>query len=726
MSIIQTIRDKGAKISVALIALALVGFILTDYFSGRGRNAFSGGGSNNVGSVNGSSISYDDLKKRADQQEANFKQQGYPSSPAMTQEAVNQAWTQEVNLRLYRSEIKKLGMRIGKKERGDLLYGANAPDFIKKAGTDENGVYDAVRAKQQVDQMMKDRRTPQAQKEEFNTYIGELDEYRMSEKYNSLFSSSVNFPRWYVEKQTNDYAQIANIAMVKMLYTDSSFIDSTIKIEDKEIQDYINKHKEQFKQEKSRGINYVTFSAAPTLADTLEAKKKLTDLKPEFDTTTDVAMFVARNGNPEPPENYFSPAQLPPTGKDSIIRLAKNHIYGPYLEGGSYVMVKLLDTKTLPDSVKSRHILIQTFNPQTNQQLLDDSTAKKRIDSLEAAIKAGARFDTLALKFSDDKGSGARGGVLQNPQNPATDYYTNGQMVKEFNDFSLQGKTGERKVVKTVFGYHLIEILDQKNFQPNYKVAFLAEEVRPSQQTDNDAVQAANAFFGDVKDQKTFDAAYEKLVKPTGGVKGVATNIGPLDAQVGGTTGGTPLVSRGFVMNIYKAKLGEVLKPEKVDNNYVVAIVTEINNEGTQSVAKARPAIESELRKKKKAEIIKQKIGTVTTLEDAAAKLGKPIEIVDSLRMDMNSFSPKLGNEPKIKGAAFNAANKGKVTGPIAGVSGVYVIRVDNVAATPSQAGSVADQRKERYDRAKQQQQGGPIQALKKAATIKDKRADRF
>ena len=39
MSIIQTIRDKGAKVSVVLIALALVGFILTDYFSGRGGGA---------------------------------------------------------------------------------------------------------------------------------------------------------------------------------------------------------------------------------------------------------------------------------------------------------------------------------------------------------------------------------------------------------------------------------------------------------------------------------------------------------------------------------------------------------------------------------------------------------------------------------------------------------------------------------------------------------------
>ena len=124
MSIIQTIRDKGAKISVALIALALVGFILTDYFSGKGRNLFRGGESSGVGSVNGKNIAYDDFKMRVDMAESQIKQsplfQYQQLSPAALQkQAVDQAWGQEVTRLLYRREINLLGMRIGKKERGD-------------------------------------------------------------------------------------------------------------------------------------------------------------------------------------------------------------------------------------------------------------------------------------------------------------------------------------------------------------------------------------------------------------------------------------------------------------------------------------------------------------------------------------------------------------------------------------------------------------------------------
>ena len=56
MSIIQTIREKGAKISVVLIALALLGFILTDYVAGKNRGSGGGASSNSIGSVNGKKI----------------------------------------------------------------------------------------------------------------------------------------------------------------------------------------------------------------------------------------------------------------------------------------------------------------------------------------------------------------------------------------------------------------------------------------------------------------------------------------------------------------------------------------------------------------------------------------------------------------------------------------------------------------------------------------------
>ncbi|NOT50873.1 MAG: peptidylprolyl isomerase [Chitinophagaceae bacterium] len=723
MSIIQTIRDKGAKISVALIALALVGFILTDYFSGKGKNVFSGG-SSVVGSVNGKKISYDAFKAQVDDNisrtENMYRQQGMQPPPAsrLTKDAVDQAWNQEVSRLLLRGEFDRIGMRIGKKERGDMLYGSNAPDFIKKAGTDENtGIYDPIRAKQQVDQMLKNRQTPQEQKDEFNNYLNSMDDYRMQEKYTSLFSNSLNYPRWFIEKQVNDNAQVAKISMVKMLYTDSSFVDSTIQITDKEIAEYIGKRKDLFKQETSRSIHFVSFSALPTKEDSAEAKKALLDLKPEFDTATEFSSFAARDVEMQSPDIFSTPAQLPPVGKDSIVRLGKNGVYGPYLEGGAYVMAKLFDTKILPDSVKCRHVLVGT-DPQSGG--VDDSTASRRIDSIKRAIDGGATWEAMAMRYNSDDTKNTKGEMTFSAAQIQSVNF-----AKEFGQFILwDGKPGDKKVVKTSFGYHYIEILSFIKPGTQYKVAYLAKGVLASEQTDKDAQQLANDFFGQAKDMKTFDAAVEKLLKPSGGAKAIASNIRPLDAMVN-ATGATPMTSRSFVTNIYKAKLGEVMAPEKVESNYVVAIVTEVNEEGTMPVAKARPGVEFEIRKKKKAAIIRQKIGTVTTLEDAAAKLGKQIETIDSLRMEAGSSSI-VGYEPRVIGAAFNPANKGKVvTEILEGSSGVYVIRVENTGATPSTEGSVEDQRKAKYQSGRGQQVG-PMEGLRKAATIKDKRANRF
>ncbi len=277
----------------------------------------------------------------------------------------------------------------------------------------------------------------------------------------------------------------------------------------------------------------------------------------------------------------------------------------------------------------------------------------------------------------------------------------------------------------TEFGIHYVEILSQKGSGAAYKIAYLPSEIIASQVTDNAALEAANIFFGDSRDGKAFDANYEKSLKAKGIQKLIASNIKPADDQVGqmGMMGGS---SRELVRSIYSASKGEVIKPERVGENYIVAVVTEVFNEGTQSVAAARPSIEPALRNKKKAEILKKKVGTVTTLEAAAAALsGKPIEVADSIRMDARTPSA-LGFEPKAIGAAFNPANKGKVVPEVIdGTQGVYVIKVENVSTTPVTAGSVEEQRKELMNQ-KKQSTGNPLGALRTAATIKDKRGDRL
>ncbi len=709
MSIIQNIRDKYARVAVVAIALALVGFILTDYFSGRGRSGGPSGG-NTVGTVNGKKISAEDFNRKVQANEDQLKSQGYPQNAATSFQAINQTWEQEVSRLLLAAEFDKLGMRIEKKELGDILYGPNMPADLKQQLTDpQTGAYDPAVAKQQVDQMLKSSQTPQEQKDRFNNYVYQLEQQRKMEKYLALLGNTINYPRWYVEKQNADNSLIAKISMVKEVY--SAIPDSTVTVTDKEIQDYINKNKDQYKQEESRSISYVTFSAAPSAADSTAARERLMSLKPAFDTTINVESLLLREGVTNFYDGHINGKTIQIAAKDSIFRTPVGTVYGPYLDGNSYVMAKVLSARQMPDTVRARHILISTQNRDT-------IAAKNLADSLQRAIAQGSIFDSLVVKFSDDPGSKDKGGVYENVYS--------GQMVPPFNEFLFLNPVGTKGVVKTDFGYHYTEILSQKGSGPGYKIAYISKDIFAGEETIADASNKASQFAGDSRDLKSFEANYEKTLKPQNYVKGVAANILPHDASVNGVG-----VSRTFVKAVYAAKLGEVISPEMVDDQYVVAVVTEINKEGTASVNKARTSVEPALRNKKKAELLKKKLGSVTTLEAAAAAWGgKSIETVDSVRMQPTNNNPAFGYEPRVSGAAFNPNNKGKVVPEaLEGISGVYVIRVDNVSATSITQGDINEQRRgmgmqQRQYVSNPQSPAYPINYLRKSAKITDKRAE--
>ncbi|MEP7373891.1 MAG: peptidylprolyl isomerase [Chitinophagaceae bacterium] len=710
MSVIQKIQEKYAKLMAVIIAVALLTFVVMLAFENGG--SLFRGQENIVGTINGKKIDAPSFSKIIDQTEAGMEKQGYPPGAALRQQAIETAWNQELNRVVMTSELDKLGMQIGKKEIGDILYGANPPQDLKQQFTDEKtGLYNALMAKTQIDQMMKSKQTPVQQKEQFNQYISQLEFMRLNEKYNALLTNSTNYPKWLIEKQNADNSQLAKVSLVREFYT--SIPDSVVKISDKEIEDFIGKHKDEYEQDENRSIAYVAFSALPTAADTAATRERLLALKPELDSTKDLQQFLESQGVQNYYDGYINGSKIQIAAKDSIFKIPVGSVYGPYLDGGSYSLAKLVGVKSQPDTVNARHILISTMqrDPQTgqSQQVRDSATARKLIDSIQTAIRNGSSFDSL-VKLSEDQGSKDKGGLYEK--------VTSGGMVPPFNEFIFGNPVGTKGIVKTEFGYHYIEILSQKGNSAAYKVAYLALPIEASQETDANANNAANLFAGDSRDQKSFDANAEKLAKEKGINKMIIPNIAPNAAQLPNLG-----MSRSFVKNIYDAKLGQVVQPERVGDNYVVAIVTEINEKGTQSAAKARISVEPLLRNHKKAEILEKKIGTISTLEAAASALGgKPVEVADSIRLNGTQTSI-VASEPKVIGASFNPANKGKVVPQvIEGTSGVYVVRVDNVMATAVANANVAEQRKTKYQETKMRG-AYPQQVLMKAADIKDNRS---
>ncbi len=708
MSIIQKIQDKYGKVMAIIIGIALVIFVVMLAFE-NGGSLFKGQ-SMTVGKVNGETVEIGPFQQLVEQQTQQLEARGMGSGENVSQQANESAWDMEVTKILLEQEAGKLGLSIGKKELNDLLFGENPPQELRQGFTDpQTGRYDGAMAQQQINQIR--TRGTAEQKAQINAFLDQLAFQKLAEKYDALMTGSINFPKWLVEKQNAENSLLSKVSFVRESYAEIS--DSAVKVTDGEIRDYINRHKKDFKQTESRSISYVAFTAQPSGQDSAQALEKLLSLRPAFDTAHDMQAFLVTQGINTYYNSYISQDRIQVPMKDSIFRVGAGQIYGPYIDAHTYALAKVMGVKSIPDTVNIRHILIGTSqpDPQSGQMvpIRDTASAKKLADSVALAIRNGANFDSMVVKFSNDPGSVNNHGVYEN--------VPSGQMVPEFNDFIFGNPVGSKGVVKTSYGYHYVEILSQKGQSTGYKIAYLTRPIEASQETDTRASNEASQFAAQVTNAKTFDAAAEKLAKEKQLTKSVATDIPPMGSQIPGVGN-----SRSFVKNIYKGDLGDIVQPERVGDFYVVALITEINKEGTMSPAKARMMVEPLLVNDKKAELIKKKIGPVTTLEAAAKNLNKQIETADSVRFSGQSASV-LGFEPKVIGAAFNKANLNKVVPEaIAGNQGVFVVKVDNVMSMPVQAVNVDEMRKMQSMQARQQSAFQSLQVLKEAAKIKDYR----
>ena len=715
MSIIQQIRERAAWLVFGLIALSLVGFLLMDAFVGRSR--LFGNRSTVIGSINGEKIEYNDFLKLVNDQEEQYKARGYQTNEGLTQNIRDNVWKQMVEEAVLNGDYASLGLDVSDKEINDMLVGANAIPDVKQAFTDpKTGVFDAQAAATQINNLRniykagpkKGDKNYEGAKRFFEESIPQILKMRLREKYTALLANSAYVPKWMLEKMNADNSQIAAISYVNTPYF--TVPDSSVKVSDDEINEYVGNHKDQFHQEESRSIAYVVFDASPTSADSGKIRQQLVDEEKEFAATDNPDVFLTRMSSETPYlDAYMGKSRIQVPNKDSIFALSKGGLFGPYLDGGDYVVAKKIDEKVLPDSVRARHILVATVNPQSGQQILDDSSAKRKIDSIKNLIEHGASFDSLAIKLSDDQGSKEKGGDLG--------YFTADRMVKEFADFCFNGKKGEKKVVKSQFGYHYIEILDQKNFEPSYKVAYLSKKIETSPETDQAASGLANQFAGNSRDQKSFDADVQKDNLR----KLLAPDIQPTEYNIPGLGS-----NRQLVRWVYDADLGNVSEPYAIGDKYIVALVTEINKEGTMSAAKARAQVEPILRNRKKAGIIIKKLGAPATLEAAASAGGQQIQRADSLLFS-SPYIPNAGQEAKVIGSAFNKALLGKpASSPIPGNGGVFVIRVENVGAKSNPNADLEQQRFTIEQQEKSMVSYRAIEVLKKLAKIKDDRAKFF
>lgn len=660
MAVIEKIRSKYAKLAGFVIALALVGFILMDAMGSM--NSFFGGDSS-VAKVNGTKIDQRDYSMRIKDYEVlyTYSSQGKPLDEATRAQINSQALNELINDVLVKEQAEKLGLQAD--DAKELIYSAEPDPIVQQYQVfrdPETGMFDPQRIKLFEQQVTLDGPNGKV-REEWETIKAYVLRNNLSKKYNAMLATAVYVPNFVIKQQMADQSAMASIRFVKVPLT--TIPDNQVTVTDEDLMAYMKKRAPLYTiQQPTRSIEYVSFDVLPSAEDTARALGALTQLRSEFMTTTDAQSFVNRNSEEQYVDAFVGKNSFMSMYADTILKQPVGTVYGPYFENGEYKLVKVLEKRTMPDSVKSRHILIRTA--QQGQPTLSDTLAKAKIDSIALAIANGASFDTMVAKYSEDEGSKATGGeyTFTMQQKPT--------ISKEFGDFIFDGSVGQNKIVKVenanYSGYHYIEILEQKAFQDVAKLGIITKALYPDNTTENAAFAKASAFAGRNTTAKAFDAAVksEKLDKRVG------ENIKANDFVIQGIGSARPVISW-----MYDAKVGEVSPVFTLDGHYIVAKLTAKQDKGLMTLdANLRPVLEAAVKAEKKAAMIAEKYKAMQNLEAIAQASGQAVQRADSF----NAATPyinNLGYEPKVVGYAFFKGFKPNQISPaIKGQDGVFFI----------------------------------------------------
>ena len=162
-------------------------------------------------------------------------------------------------------------------------------------------------------------------------------------------------------------------------------------------------------------------------------------------------------------------------------------------ENGKYIVVLALSKPHQEQTVTARHILFQTKDQNSGNDLSEEEIAKKKtqaedvLKKFNEGDKTEDSFAALANEYNEDTGSSSNGGLYE--------HIYPGQMVTEFNDwvFDANRKAGDVELVETDFGYHIIYFV-AKDGKDYYDSAIRSSKANKDIETETKALQEGKDY----------------------------------------------------------------------------------------------------------------------------------------------------------------------------------------------------------------------------------------
>lgn len=735
MAIIGKIREKSGLL-VTMVGLGLFLFIIpvNDLLQ-----QFSGNGNSTLGLFDNSEIDANDWKyfnreniTRNNLRINNLNSGGNGSLTSDEEDQIKvNSWNQMISDTIYYFELNKVGINVSAEELNQgLLNGENPlPSSLQKMFV-TNGLYNKDSFNiWKTNRIINLPDNPESKRDLKNNIEDPLKNERRISKYTSMIKSGVLGTIQEAKRLTNEEKITASIEYIFINYDELD--DSLIDLNQEEKKKFYAEHSnEKIWLQKQPLVSYdysvITFN--PSYTDKANYTSRMELLKEDFKSSKNDSLFVANYAEtpimipsqygPRPSGNYSN--QPYKGGKfssfiDSKINNAnKGDIIGPFVSGDKIQIVKIFETGEEEQS-KVRHILINSKEGDIN-----DTKNKKLADSILYAIRRdSSKFSSLVSKYSDDPGSVSNGGVYS--------WFPKGQMVPEFEEFSFNKKIGSSGVVRTNYGFHVIQVLGRKigTFK---KIAVVDETIQVSKATQNQFYDSAALAFYYKADSNDFSIAADELgyvVKSSGYVPLIYPN-----RRTAGLYGPNEL-NRNLNISrwAFNSDIGGLLEPEYISNNQLVLAVLKekvkaYDNSFENIVSLMIPAMKNNLKAKYYISKYSNEILNINSLDSISKILDKETESKFIKYSDVN-----IGNnnqeiaEPKVMAQIFSLTQN-EISPIIEGKKGIYIVKSQSVINQPTvDENSIIEKSNQLQKEIRNQIEQDYYPALYNAYNVRDERA---
>ncbi len=663
MATLEKIRSK-AGLLVGVVGVALLAFIIGDFL--RSGSTFVHQSKEKIVVVDGEGVSIRDFQAKVEELTEVYKKRSGNNSlnddaQAQIREAV---FSGLVNKILLEKESKQIGLSISKEELSDLIIGDNPspviqqmPDFVnRQTGTFDKNLLIQFLQTIEADDLSAYPPDTRAQIESAKKYWlfweQTIKEQKLENKYSVLLGSAIAVNSLDAKSAFEDEKVSVDFDFVLQNY--QSVPDDQVAVSESEIQSLYNKRKEIFKQEAGKVIDYIAVDILPSAEDQAAVERVISGLKAEFSQPdVDVSSVVNENSDVKYEDIFRSAGEISPAMKEFVEKANVNDVDGPLLDGNSYVMYKLVAKTQAPDSIKMNQLLLPNIN--------DEVKLKAIADSLIGVLHSGVSFAEMSKDATNGQSLGEVGWITESQLVTSTDP----KFTKELFNAPLNTPF----VAKSTYGSHLVLVTEKTKPVTKYKIANIQIAVTPSTETYNKLYNDLNAY---VSKNRTLDA-FKSAAAEAGYALQSDITLTQNQQTIGDIRSSRPVVRWAF-----EHKKGEVSDIFECQDRFVVAAVEGSLKEGFRSLSSVSEILKRELINDKKAEkIIKDlKSKNLTSFDQYISAMNAVPGAVKFVTFATQNISG-IGMEPIINARAPQM-EIGKISDPMKGKIGVYVLKVTN------------------------------------------------